>query len=97
MNKKINFEIILTLFFIGIEIFEKDMSTSKEQGFTFRINCGDRIFHVMVESSYDRKNWITALRKSVETAKEMNSNVNIKFYYYKLRINNKKFNKKKVK
>ncbi|KRX03678.1 hypothetical protein PPERSA_10362 [Pseudocohnilembus persalinus] len=60
-----------------IEIFEKDMSTSKEQGFTFRINCGDRIFHVMVESSYDRKNWITALRKSVETSKEMNSGISV--------------------
>lgn len=38
------------------------MATSKEEGFTFRINCGDRIFHLMTETSTERKNWINALR-----------------------------------
>lgn len=58
-----------------IEIFEKDMSISKEDGFTFRINCGERIFHLMSETSTDRKNWINALRKSMITAKEFKGNV----------------------
>lgn len=52
-----------------IETFEKDMSISKEEGFTFRMNFGDRIFHFMTDTALDRKNWITALRLSVKTQK----------------------------
>lgn len=53
-----------------LEIIEKDMTTSKEEGFTFKINCGDRIFHLMTETSTERKKWVSALRTSIITAKE---------------------------
>ena len=54
-----------------LEIFEKDMSSSKEKGFTFRINIGERIYHLMAMSESERINWVNALRVSMKTAREL--------------------------
>ena len=54
-----------------LEIFEKDMSKSKETGFSFSINMGDRLYHLMCESETDRKKWMQALNISMNTIKEL--------------------------
>lgn len=41
-----------------IEVINKDMSKSKEKGFTFRINFGDRIYHLMADTETDRERWV---------------------------------------
>ena len=55
-----------------LEITEKDMSKSKEDGFTFRINQGERIFIMMVEKENQRQDWIKCLRSSIKTSREIN-------------------------
>ena len=37
-----------------IEIIEKDMSKSKDKGFTFKINLGEKIVNLMVDTEEDR-------------------------------------------
>lgn len=37
-----------------IEIFEKDMSKSKEKGFSYSINMGDRLYHFMADTEFER-------------------------------------------
>ena len=47
-----------------IEIFEKDMTTSKEKGFSFSINMGDRLYHLMASTEAERRSWIKKLTAS---------------------------------
>ena len=54
-----------------LDISEKDMSTSKEEGFSFTIDKGEEIFLFMTETEFDRKTWVTSLKMSMKTAKEM--------------------------
>jgi len=44
-----------------IEIFEKDMTKSKEKGFSFTINLGERLYHFMADTESERKNWVSCL------------------------------------
>lgn len=37
-----------------LDIKEKDMSKSKEKGWAFRINIGDRLFHVLTDIETER-------------------------------------------
>lgn len=55
-----------------IEVFEKDMSQSKEKGFSFSLNMGERLYHLMVETEIERRNWVQKLRVSINTSKELN-------------------------
>lgn len=36
------------------ELIIKNMSKSKESGFSFKINMGDRLFHLMTDSELER-------------------------------------------
>jgi len=54
-----------------IEVFEKDMTKSSETGFSFSINMGERLYHLMVEYATDRELWIQATKNSIKTAREM--------------------------
>lgn len=54
-----------------IEIFEKDMTKSKEKGFTFSINTGDRLYHLMASTEAERRIWVSKLKTSMITIKEM--------------------------
>ena len=47
------------------------MSKSKEKGFTFKINMGERIKILMTETEIDRTCWMQSLKLSMVTAKEM--------------------------
>jgi len=38
------------------EIIIKDMSKSKDKGFTFKLNVGDRIYHLKADTENERKN-----------------------------------------
>ena len=38
-----------------LEVKEKDMAKSKEKGYSFKINIGDRLFHIMAEMEMERK------------------------------------------
>ena len=53
-----------------LEILVKDKENSKEKGFSFKINMGDRIFHLNTDLKIEREKWVTALRKSILTSKE---------------------------
>ncbi|KAL4465713.1 hypothetical protein ABPG72_012395 [Tetrahymena utriculariae] len=62
-----------------IEVFDKDMSKSKEKGFTFSINMGDRLYHLMAETAVERIAWVSKLKTSIKTIKELNKgNLKIK-------------------
>lgn len=54
-----------------IEIFDKDMSQSKEKGFTFSVNMGDRLYHLMSDTEIERRAWVSSLRISIQTTKEL--------------------------
>ncbi len=49
------------------------MAKSKEKGFTFSVNMGDRLYHLMADMETERENWVEALSSSLKTAKEMNN------------------------
>lgn len=36
------------------EVILKDMTKSKETGYTFKVNIGDRLYHLMADSELDR-------------------------------------------
>ncbi len=55
------------------EIKDKDMTKSKDQGFTFTVNMGERIYKFMTESELDRKKWVKSLRQSAKTSREMHN------------------------
>lgn len=40
-----------------LEIIEKGMEKSKEKGYSFKINLGDRLFHLNTESEAERKKY----------------------------------------
>ncbi|CAD8107610.1 unnamed protein product [Paramecium sonneborni] len=60
------------------EIIIKDMSKSKESGFTFKLNMGDRLYHLMADSEQERMKWISALNLSIKTTKEIQNLLKIK-------------------
>ncbi|CAD8108104.1 unnamed protein product [Paramecium sonneborni] len=60
------------------EIIIKDMSKSKESGFTFKLNMGDRLYHLMADSEQERKKWQLALSLSMKTTKEIHNALKIK-------------------
>jgi hypothetical protein len=69
-----------------LEIFEKDMSVSKEKGFTFSINTGDRIYHLMTSTEAERRSWIQKLKMSILTSKELNKgNVRLSQIFLRLK------------
>ena len=37
-----------------VKIVTKDMSNSKEKGFSFKINMGERIYHLQTDTDLDR-------------------------------------------
>ena len=41
------------------DVKEKDMSKSKEKGWAFRINIGDRLFHVLTDIESERTRFFT--------------------------------------
>ncbi len=70
------------------ELIIKNMIDSKESGFSFKINMGDRLFHLMTDSETDRTKlieisfyffrWTTALSQSIQTSKETHNPMGIK-------------------
>jgi len=38
-----------------LEIIQKNMTKSKEKGYSFKVNLGDRLFHLNTESEAERK------------------------------------------
>lgn len=54
------------------------MQKSKESGFTFKINMGDRLYHLMTDTEQERKKWQTALSHSILTTKEINNLLKLK-------------------
>ncbi|KRX01073.1 WD40-repeat-containing domain [Pseudocohnilembus persalinus] len=54
-----------------IEVVPKDMSTSKEKGFTFTINTLKRLIHLMSDKETQRQEWMHAIQTSMMTAKEL--------------------------
>ena len=40
-----------------LEITEKSMEKSKEKGFSFKINTGDRLYHLMAEDENERRSF----------------------------------------
>ena len=60
------------------EIIIKNMSKSKESGFTFKLNMGDRLYHLMAETELERTKWQAALSASIRTTKEINNPLKIK-------------------
>lgn len=36
------------------EVIVKDMTKSKETGYTFKINTGDRLYHLMADTEIER-------------------------------------------
>ena len=38
-----------------MEITEKSMEKSKEKGYSFKINIGDRFYHLMAENEEERR------------------------------------------
>ena len=55
-----------------IEVFEKDMSQSKEKGFSFSLNMGERLYHLMADTEAERRTWVAGLKVAIGTAKELN-------------------------
>jgi hypothetical protein len=51
----------------------KDMQKSKESGYSYKINLGDRIYHMMAETESERMRWHSALKESCNTTKEVNN------------------------
>jgi hypothetical protein len=49
------------------------MQKSKETGYSFKINVGDRIFHLMATTESERMKWHQALKVSFATTKEINN------------------------
>ena len=41
-----------------LEIIEKNMKKSKEKGYSFKINIGDKLFHINADSEAERKKFI---------------------------------------
>ncbi|CAK57824.1 unnamed protein product (macronuclear) [Paramecium tetraurelia] len=60
------------------EIIIKNMSKSKESGYTFKLNMGDRLYHLMADSELERTKWQTALSASIRITKEINNPLKIK-------------------
>lgn len=54
-----------------LDVLVKDMSKSKEKGFTFRVNACDRIYQLMSDLETDRRRWVQALKNSTKTAKQL--------------------------
>lgn len=55
------------------------MSQSKEKGFTFSINMGDRLYHLMADTEVERRSWVAKLRSSILTIKELTKGNVIRF------------------
>mmetsp|Transcript_1864 Transcript_1864/g.4000 ORF Transcript_1864/g.4000 Transcript_1864/m.4000 type:complete len:1000 (-) Transcript_1864:67-3066(-) len=53
----------------------KDMSTSRDSGFTFILDMGTRMFHFNAETEEEMKQWITAVKLAQESAQEITSSV----------------------
>ncbi|CAD8207552.1 unnamed protein product [Paramecium octaurelia] len=60
------------------EIIIKNMSKSKESGYTFKLNMGDRLYHLMADSELERTKWQSALSASIRITKEINNPLKIK-------------------
>lgn len=60
------------------ELILKNMQKSKEAGFSFKINMGDRLYHLMTDTESERIKWTTALTTSQRTTKEVNNPLKIK-------------------
>lgn len=60
-----------------VRVDVKDMTNSKEKGFSFKINVGDRIYHLQTESDLDRQSWVKALGRSMITGREIKNLNNI--------------------
>ncbi|CAD8118152.1 unnamed protein product [Paramecium sonneborni] len=60
------------------EIIIKNMSKSKESGYTFKLNMGDRLYHLMADSELERQKWQSALSASIRITKEINNPLKIK-------------------
>lgn len=54
------------------------MSKSKESGYTFKLNMGDRLYHLMADSELERTKWQSALSASIRITKEINNPLKIK-------------------
>jgi hypothetical protein len=37
------------------------MATSKEKGFSFKINMGERIYHLQTDTDMERQEWMNCL------------------------------------
>lgn len=48
-----------------IDITEKDVSQSKEKGFTFSLNILERFLHLMAQKETERHNWKQILKISI--------------------------------
>jgi hypothetical protein len=55
------------------------MQKSKEPGYSFKINVGDRIYHMMANSESERMKWNAALKTSIITTKEINNPMKVLF------------------
>jgi hypothetical protein len=53
------------------EVIVKDMTKSKEAGYTFKINIGERLYHLMADTEIERQQWINAVKASQVTAREI--------------------------
>ncbi|CAD8111062.1 unnamed protein product [Paramecium primaurelia] len=60
------------------EIIIKNMSKSKESGYTFKLNMGDRLYHLMADTELERTKWQSALSASIRITKEINNPLKIK-------------------
>lgn len=60
------------------EVIIKDMIKSKESGYTFKINIGDRLYHLMADTEIDRQKWVQAAKASHVTSREINNCLKIK-------------------
>ncbi len=60
-----------------LQVQSKDMANSKEKGFSFKINVGDRIYHLQTDTEIERQQWLSCLQQSMATAKELHNRNNI--------------------
>lgn len=54
------------------------MQKSKETGFSFKINIGDLLIHLMTDLESERVKWTEAFKQSIITCKEMNNILGLK-------------------
>jgi hypothetical protein len=67
------------------EVIIKDMVKSKESGYTFKINVGERLYHLMADTEIERhryytlikERWVQAVKSAQATSKEMNNTLKI--------------------